>query len=167
VATGTANRLSDGVSTAANALKPNVPDVQLKIAGDVGESRLLSFVQDTAALPSDGARFDFDRLRFNSGSATLQPEAGNQLDDVAAIFNTYPKLRARVAGYTDSRGSAQANQALSEARADTVRSQLIARGVSAGRLSAEGFSDQDAIGDNSTEAGRAQNRRVGLQVTDK
>ena len=118
-------------------------------------------------MPSDSTRFDFDRWRFDSGSAKLKPESSDQLDDVAAIFKAYPQLRGKVVGYTDAQGSAQANLALSEARANAVKSELVARGVSDTRLTTEGYGEQNAIADNSTESGRADNRRAALQITDK
>jgi outer membrane protein OmpA-like peptidoglycan-associated protein len=166
-ARGTASRLASDAEAAGNALKQHLPHIDLKLPEASGESRLLSFVQDRAAMPSDSTRFDFDRWRFDSGSAKLKPESSDQLDDVAAIFKAYPQLRGKVVGYTDAQGSAQANLALSEARANAVKSELVARGVSDTRLTTEGYGEQNAIADNSTESGRADNRRAALQITDK
>jgi outer membrane protein OmpA-like peptidoglycan-associated protein len=166
-ATGTANRIADDATSAASGIERHLPHVNLKLPDASGEHRLMSFVQDTAASPSEGTWFDLDRLRFDSGSAELRPESAEQLDDVAAIFRAYPGLRATVAGYTDSQGFSQANLKLSEARANAVKEELVTRGVSDARLAAKGMGARDPIADNSTEAGRADNRRVALEVTDK
>jgi outer membrane protein OmpA-like peptidoglycan-associated protein len=168
VATGTANRLQDDGAAAGSALKQHVPThVDLKLPDGSGESRLLIFVQDTDAVPTDATWFDFDSWRFNKGSAKLSSKSGDELDDVAAIFKAYPQLHGKVAGYADAQGPAQANLALSEARANAVKAQLVARGVSDSRLTTEGRGEKNAVADNSTESGRADNRRAALQITDK
>jgi len=161
--TGAANRLAN---EATDTVKRHVPTVELRIPGAPGETKLLAFVQDPA-LPANSTAFDFDRLRFNTGSAQLRAESAPQLDDVAAILAAYPNVRAKICGYTDARGNGQSNMALSEARADTVRSQLMARGVAGERLTAEGFGPNSPIADNATDSGRAENRRVALLVVSK
>ena len=75
-------------------------------------------------------------------------------------------LSVRIEGHTDSAGVPEQNLALSERRATAVVEQLVLRGVSAQRLSAEGFGDRRPIGDNATRAGRAANRRIELVVVD-
>jgi outer membrane protein OmpA-like peptidoglycan-associated protein len=166
-ATGAANRLADEAKSVGSDMKRHVPEIRLKNPNADGETRLLAFVRDNNAMPNDTTWIAFDRLRFDSGSAKLKPASADQLDDVAAIFVAYPSLRAKIGGYTDSKGSDERNLALSEARADTVKSQLVARGIGAERLTAEGYGEKYAVADNSTEAGRAENRRVALQITDK
>ncbi len=69
-----------------------------------------------------------------------------------------------VGGHTDSQGDAARNQLLSEQRARAVADALIAAGVPAERLAARGFGSNRPVGDNSTEAGRAANRRIGYEV---
>jgi outer membrane protein OmpA-like peptidoglycan-associated protein len=167
-ATGSASRwVIDPGAPASSALSQHHSPIQLKLPEASGERRLLSFIEDTAALPSAETWFDFDRLRFDSGSAQLATGAADQLDDVAAIFKAYPEVRGKIVGYCDNQGSAEANLKLSEARANTVKSELAARGVSTSRLATEGYGEEDPVGDNSTDAGRAENRRVVLQVTNK
>jgi outer membrane protein OmpA-like peptidoglycan-associated protein len=166
-ARGTANRLAGDAASVASTVKQGVPSLDLRLSESSGESRLLAFVQNTEAITSDGTWFDFERWRFDSGSAKLKPGSADQLDDVAAIFKAYPQLRAKVVGYTDAKGSAQANLALSAARANTVKSELVARGVSETRLTTEGRGDQNALADNSTKTGRADNRRAALSITGK
>ena len=165
--TGTANRVAGEANRAANAVRERMPRLDLKLPDATGESTLMKFVQDKNAVPSPNTSFIFERLRFSTGSAKLRPEASAQLDDIATIFKAYPGLHANVVGHTDSQGSAPANHALSEARANTVKSELEARGISDSRLTAQGMGEDNAIADNATDAGRAENRRVDVQVTQK
>jgi outer membrane protein OmpA-like peptidoglycan-associated protein len=111
--------------------------------------------------------FDFDRLLFDTGSATLRPESQEQLKNIAEILKAYPAVEVKVGGYTDNVGDAASNQKLSEDRAANVTKELVAMGSAQERLAAEGYGEQFAVGDNSTEEGRAQNRRISLRVTRK
>jgi outer membrane protein OmpA-like peptidoglycan-associated protein len=76
-------------------------------------------------------------------------------------------VHIKIGGYTDNTGDAAANQTLSEARAKNVMDALAAKGVDASRMESEGYGDQHPVADNSTEEGRAQNRRIALRVTQK
>ena len=104
-----------------------------------------------------GVHFDFDR-------AAIKPAAEAVLFQASEILKKNPELRIQVAGYTDSTGSAAYNQGLSERRASSVKGWLAAHGISAGRLDAVGFGESMPVADNDTEVGRAQNRRVELNV---
>jgi len=107
---------------------------------------------------------NFDRINFDSGSAVLSPEARDQIDNIATILRAYPRATVTIAGYTDKEGSETANMALSKARAEAVAGKLTAAGVSAERVHPEGFGSQRPMGSNTTDNGRAENRRVVLQV---
>lgn len=104
-------------------------------------------------------------LRFDTGSAELQPESQEQLNNIAADLAAYPDVRVKVGGYTDNTGSAEQNLQLSQRRANTVMAELVRKGISADRLTAQGYGEQNFIADNSTETGRAQNRRVSVSFT--
>jgi outer membrane protein OmpA-like peptidoglycan-associated protein len=73
----------------------------------------------------------------------------------------------KVGGYTDNTGDPAANQKLSQDRANAVVLELVTLGIPASRLSAEGYGQQYPVADNSTDSGRAQNRRIALRVTEK
>ena len=126
-----------------------------------------SFIQNNGRTVSETTWFDFDRLVFDTGSATLRPESQEQLNNIAAILTAYPNVRMKVGGYTDNVGGADRNLQLSRGRANTVVAELVRRGISPGRLGAEGYGEQYPVADNSTEQGRAQNRRVSMRVTQK
>jgi outer membrane protein OmpA-like peptidoglycan-associated protein len=102
---------------------------------------------------------------FATGQATLKPGAKVRLAKVAGIILAYPDLRLEVAGYTDSTGSHEFNQRLSERRADAVRDFLVSQGVSSNNVGARGFAESDPIASNETATGRQLNRRVELVVS--
>ena len=131
------------------------------------EGRLLAFIQDPAQKPNKTSWFDFDRLLFATGSATLQPQSMEQLHNIAAILKAYPATHLTIGGYTDNTGDAAQNMKLSQDRADSVTAELVKLGVAKDRLLAKGYGEEHPVGDNSTEAGRAQNRRISMLVTQK
>jgi len=85
------------------------------------------------------------------------------LDVAAETLQECPKVRTAVEGYTDSIGTEAYNQGLSQRRAESVRNYLIGRKISSDRLEAKGYGESQPIADNSTEDGRAMNRRVELK----
>src|SRR4029434_3190320 len=99
--------------------------------------------------------------------AQLEPESRDQLRNVAEIMKAYPNVKMKIGGYTDNVGDPASNLKLSQDRATNVAAALVALGVSSDRLSAEGFGEQFPVADNSTDAGRQQNRRIALRVTEK
>jgi len=100
-----------------------------------------------------------EQVVFSSGSARIDAKSGALLDRLAHEVKACPG-KIRIEGYTDSVGRGRVNRHLSEARAQAVRSALIARGVPAQRLTAKGYGARRAIADNATEEGRARNRRI-------
>lgn len=102
---------------------------------------------------------------FDFNKYTLKPEAREKLAKVSGILLAYPNLKVQVEGYTDNIGSDEYNQKLSEQRADGVRDYLVSQSVPDGNVSARGFGKSNPIADNSTNQGRAQNRRVELVVS--
>lgn len=102
---------------------------------------------------------------FDTGKYTLKPDTKISLAKVAGILQSYPGLKLQVEGYTDSVGSDQFNQKLSNDRATAVADFLTSQGVSAANVTATGYGKADPVADNSTSAGRAKNRRVQLVVS--
>lgn len=105
-----------------------------------------------------------DGVTFDVGSATLKPAFRDTLDKVAQSLIQYPNSLVDVYGHTDSTGSDAFNQTLSENRARTVMNYLISRGVPAARLRSQGFGETIPVAENTTEAGRAKNRRVEIKI---
>jgi outer membrane protein OmpA-like peptidoglycan-associated protein len=102
---------------------------------------------------------------FDFNKYTLKPEAREKLAKVSGILLAYPNLQLQVEGYTDNIGSDDYNQKLSQQRADAVKDYLASQGVTQTNISATGYGKSDPIADNSTNDGRAQNRRVQMVVS--
>jgi outer membrane protein OmpA-like peptidoglycan-associated protein len=103
-------------------------------------------------------------ILFDTGKSTFKKETAPVLEAMTAIFKEYPKADFTIEGHTDSVGSNKSNQLLSERRAHAVRDYLIANGINADRLTAAGFGEDQPIDDNSTAAGRKNNRRVEVKL---
>jgi outer membrane protein OmpA-like peptidoglycan-associated protein len=101
-------------------------------------------------------------IQFDTGKATIQPASANVLGEIVKLLQQNADLKLRVEGHTDNQGNAAANQALSEKRAQAVVAWLTGKGISASRLTAKGFGATKPVADNSTDDGRAKNRRVEL-----
>ena len=144
---------------------PNGIEIEIPKLGV--ENNLLAFIEDAAKPVDKTTWFDFDRLLFDTGKATLKPESDAQLKTVSEILKAYPNVHIKVGGYTDNVGDKAANMALSAARAASVMGELVKLGVDKARLSSEGYGDQHPVADNTTEEGRAKNRRVSMRVAKK
>jgi OOP family OmpA-OmpF porin len=142
-------------------------NVSLNIPRDGVEARLLAFIQGPSNGVNPATWFDFDRLLFNTDSATLRPESREQLGNIAAILKAYPNVHIKIGGYTDNTADSQHNLMLSQDRANGVMAELITLGVAPDRLEAQGYGEQYPVADNSTVEGRARNRRVSMSVTQK
>lgn len=163
-----ANSVANGAANLGAFVKASLPGgVDLNIPQNGMESKLLLYIQDPNAPVNDQTWFEFDRLTFDTGSANLQPASQEQLGNIANILKAYPNVKVRIGGYTDNTGSADANLRLSQNRADNVASQLANLGVDSSRMDAKGYGEDHPAADNSTEQGRAQNRRIALRVTQK
>ena len=103
-------------------------------------------------------------ITFATDSSSIQPQFRRTLDDVAATLASYEKTYVDVYGHTDSDGSDAYNQALSERRARSVADYLSSHGIASARLATQGFGESQPIADNSTPAGKAENRRVEIKV---
>lgn len=102
---------------------------------------------------------------FAFNKYNLKPDARERLAKISGIILAYPDLKLQIEGHTDSIGSDEYNQTLSEKRADSVRAYLISSGVSPDHISAQGLGKGDPVADNSTAAGRQLNRRVDMIVS--
>jgi outer membrane protein OmpA-like peptidoglycan-associated protein len=110
--------------------------------------------------------FKATNVQFVSGSATLTSGAKNELNKLVKILNEdYPDIKLSIAGHTDNTGKPDKNQALSVARAESVKTYLTGKGVNESRLTASGFGQDQPIADNTTTSGKAKNRRVEFKVS--
>ena len=104
-------------------------------------------------------------LLFATGKSDLTGNAGANLDKLAAFLAEYSDRSVLIEGHTDSVGTEQSNQLLSQRRAEAVKSYLVSRGVQANRLSTSGLGQGSPIASNETAGGRQQNRRVDVIIS--
>lgn len=102
---------------------------------------------------------------FTSGAAGLKEGSSGNLNRLVLFLDQYPDRTANIEGYTDNRGSDESNQALSQRRADAVRSYLVEQGIGSNRLVASGEGENSPVAGNDSAAGRQQNRRVEVIIT--
>jgi outer membrane protein OmpA-like peptidoglycan-associated protein len=118
------------------------------------------------AKPTDrGLVLTLGDVLFASGRADLKPGATGNLNKLVAFLDKYPDRNVAIQGYTDSVGSEDFNQRLSEHRADSVKSYLTGQGISPMRLDASGKGRSEPVADNDSAAGRQQNRRVEVIIS--
>jgi outer membrane protein OmpA-like peptidoglycan-associated protein len=103
---------------------------------------------------------------FATGRAELFSGAQRSVDQLAVVLRQYPERRVRIEGFTDSVGSAAANQGLSLRRAEAFRQALLARGIAQDRIEVRGHGERYPVADNGSPAGRQQNRRVEVLFSD-
>ena len=108
---------------------------------------------------SDG-KFITYGITFDVGKSTIKPESMGEINRIVELMNQNPDLRFSVEGHTDSTGNAASNQTLSEARSQAIVAKLTELGIAADRLTSSGKGQNNPIADNSTDEGRAKNRRV-------
>ncbi|MFA7686607.1 MAG: sodium-translocating pyrophosphatase [Moheibacter sp.] len=123
-------------------------------------------IETTGARGEDWKWMTLDRTLFLKGSAELSPKSEEQLQNIALLLNEFPNGKIKIGGYTDNSGTPEENQKLSFARAENVKSELVALGVQADRMETEGFGAQNFKCEaNDTDICKAKNRRVDIKVT--
>ena len=123
-------------------------------------------IEELRARPTDrGLVLTLGDVLFASGRADMKPGAIANLDKLAGFLSKYPDRTAVIEGHTDSIGSEDFNLALSQRRADSVRSYLAGHGIGSERLAALGKGTSDPVASNDTATGRQQNRRVEVIIS--
>ena len=103
-------------------------------------------------------------ILFDTGKATIKEQSAAVLGDIIGILNEYSNAKFNIEGHTDSVGSDASNQKLSEERASSVMNYLIEHGIASNRLTAKGYGESKPLDTNNTAAGRANNRRVEINL---
>jgi len=153
VAANSARSDADAAQLAANASQLQAAELQ----------RQLEVLQ---ARPTDrGLVLTLGDTLFATGKSEIKSGATANLDRLTAFMNEYPKRTAAIEGFTDSMGSDEMNQSLSERRADAVKRYLIDQGVGSARLTSTGRGESSPVADNESAAGRQQNRRVEVVIS--
>ena len=142
---------------------------QVQLAAEQAAAAKLASEQEVMRLQSELKARETDRglvmtlgndVLFDSGAATLKPGGRKAVDNLAQLMQKQPGRNVAIEGYTDSTGSAETNQRLSEARAQAVKQVLVDRGVDSARIQTRGMGSQYPIASNETAVGRQLNRRV-------
>ena len=131
-----------------------------EVAGTVANQGCPEVTEEVQKQLNDYAR----TILFDTGKSSIKAESTSVMVDIIQILNEYPTAKFTVEGHTDSVGSANLNQKLSDSRANSVRDFLIEKGIGADRLTAIGYGEDKPIATNNTKAGRAQNRRVEINL---
>ena len=137
--------------------------------GYMSKDDTLHFVQDTLDIYltriKEGIKVKINNLFFATNKTRILPMSEQSLSDLAQFLLENPTVSILITGHTDAVGSDEANQKLSEGRANAVREDLIKRGVAAERLASEGKGETQPVDTNDTEEGRQNNRRVEFVIT--
>ncbi len=154
-----------GVGAGAGALIGNKMDKQQKeLERQLAEQAEIEKIQDQNGLQGIKVTFEGGILFPTNGTA-LDPSAKGHLTKFAASLMDNPDTNVQIYGFTDNTGSLAVNERVSTGRANSVKQYLANSGVASSRLSSQGIAMDGYIADNSTAAGRAQNRRVEIYIT--
>ncbi len=168
-----------GVTDATGKFTINLPtgqvyDIRIKSIGEEMEYNELeiptlnegeSFEDAVLTITYEAiTNYTFSSLQFDTGKSSLKPESYPMLSNLVEIMILKPKMKIAVCGFTDSDGDAAANKILSQKRADAVRAYLASKGIDASRIIAIGYGEEKPVADNSTEEGKAKNRRTEIKV---
>lgn len=158
----TARIVGAGIGAAAGGYVGYRMDEQIR---ELDEATAGTGVDVTETPDGTGILVNLPDVTFAVDSTTISPAMRAVLDDVAASMIQYPNSLIDVMGHTDSTGSDAYNLDLSRRRAESVANYLVSRGVARARIETLGYGEQYPIADNTTESGRAQNRRVEIRIT--
>jgi outer membrane protein OmpA-like peptidoglycan-associated protein len=141
-----------------------------KKQAQAGQAQLASAQQQLADLQAKqtdrGVVVTLGDVLFDTGQATLKPGANLALTRLATFLNANPQTKVIIEGHTDSRGSGEYNEVLSERRARSVATELMSRGISADQLQTLGRGKGYPVASNDTPEGRQRNRRVEIVFSD-
>ena len=143
---------------------------KLEVGENSTENKLYKFLSDAGSTLDTvkGNWFEFTNVRFKTGGSEITNESMTQLKNMVAITKGYPTAQFKLGGYTDNTGSSAGNIALSQKRADAVAAMLAKLGANAKSfVGAKGYGPEWPMADNTTPEGRAQNRRVAVNVKSK
>ena len=153
-------RNADASRDAAEAARMAAADAAAKSA------QLQQQLDELNAKPTDrGMVLTLGDVLFTSGRADLKTGAATNLNKLAVFLTNYPDRNVTIEGHTDSVGSEEYNQGLSQRRADSVKTFLTGQGIGASRLTTAGKGKSDPIAGNDSAAGRQQNRRVEVIIS--
>ena len=141
-------------------------DYEIKARGFELRSAVARYVDDTTGTMANV--INLEHVFYVSGSADLNSDLSkHELDNLVTLMGRFPKLRVELAGHTDNVGDASSNMSLSVERSNKVKTYLVEKGVSADRLVAKGYGQDQPLETNETPEGRQKNRRTELRIISK
>ncbi len=147
------NNLKTGVEMVTFATRDDKPvlikNIRIAQGGDDAYNKIIT----------DG-KFIAYGILFDVNKASLKPESMGTINEIAKMLKDHSDLKFEIGGHTDSDGSAELNNKLSQERADAVKNQLTTMGIDAGRLTSKGYGAAKPLNDNKTPENKANNRRV-------
>lgn len=135
---------------------------QTVVRGKEMEQQMVANAEAMEAEITSSGQCSIYGILFDTGKATIQPSSKTCLDEVAKLLKKNAAWKMTIEGHTDNIGAKETNMKLSQQRAEAVRAWLVAHGIDGGRLLARGLGDSKPVSDNTSEDGRAKNRRVAL-----
>jgi len=155
-------------------LPAGIYDIQLKSIGDAMDYSTLEipelgpdqYYNDMwmEVMIEEAKTFTLNNLNFATNKSDIKTNSYKVLDELVNYLKLKPNLKIRIDGHTDSVGEESANLTLSSNRAESVKTYLISKGIAASRLSTKGFGESMPIANNSTDIGKAKNRRTEIQI---
>jgi outer membrane protein OmpA-like peptidoglycan-associated protein len=171
VAAQQANAQAQQAQAAAQSAQTQLEETRRQLAQSDAETRRLRIQNELSRIASTrsesrGVIVTLNGgILFDTGKTALKPGAKSTLSKIAKQLQTDPSLKIAVEGHTDNVGGTAMNQSLSEKRANAVRDYLVSAGISGDHITADGKGEESPIATNKTAAGRQQNRRVELVIT--
>ena len=163
-----ARAIAEVSAAQARRSEQEAAEAQAYAAGAIAEAQAMQ--QELADLKAEqterGLVLTLGDVLFDTDQSDLKPGAENTLNRLAAFLRDHSERQLLIEGHTDSRGDDSYNRALSDRRANAVRRALIERGIDRSRLEAEGMGEHYPVATNDTVAGRQQNRRVEIVLSD-
>lgn len=163
--------LSVSGSTSSTQTRDEITDQLMEIEGVLSVHNTLQVIDPELQSLQAGQQFqaqlsslDFSAIAFRPGSITFTPQSDTALSQLQVLLTQYPGSRIRIEGHTDNTGAENVNIRLSRDRANAVANYLLARGVLSEQLIVTGYGATQPVADNSTESGRALNRRIDISV---
>lgn len=151
------------------ASSQNIDLREIKVAKGKPAPQIKNYtVREVVTMPIEaGSTITLNNLFFPNGKYTLLPESYAELNRLTELMEANPSVKVEIAGHTDNVGGDVPNQELSQDRAEAVRSYLLSKGISSIRLRAKGYGKARPVAPNTTEDGKAQNRRVEFVILGK
>jgi outer membrane protein OmpA-like peptidoglycan-associated protein len=163
-----ANDRAESKTLEANAAMASAQaSAEQTAAAQLRAQELENALADLQAKKTDrGLVITLGDVLFATGRSDLKSSARRSLEKLSAFLHEYPQRNVQIEGFTDSVGTDDYNQDLSERRADAVRDALTGMGISADRIQTRGLGKSSPVADNSSESGRQQNRRVEVIISE-